>query len=165
VIGVPVLGGAGVVQAGQHAGGGTPPIGDEDGLPNGEDSHRQSAVCLKNLLDCGGPPQAGGSRGREQDDDACLIRRAIKIGFERGQIHRGQGRLAIGNLTRRQAIPDGERHYTSGDEEPPAARVHRSARKPATSCGATVIATTIAAQVQNMAREVRLRGRQTRGRL
>jgi hypothetical protein len=72
------------------------PVSRQDRFPRGPDFHLGVRVLVKHLLDCGGPPQANRSGGRQQQDDPHMIRSAVKVAFQSSErISRqiNQGRL------------------------------------------------------------------------
>jgi hypothetical protein len=129
---VPILAGAGVVEAGENGCGGTLPVGSEHGFPYGEDLDLRAGVALEDLLDRGRPPQTGGSSGGEENDEAGAIEGAIEIGAQGGEVHGGERGLSGRRLMLNECAGGGEREQGRREEEGEGAlrrTLHRSARR------------------------------------
>src|SRR5216683_8163119 len=79
---IPELGDTVVREAAKRRSRWRAPVNRQDRFPRGQDSHLGVRVLLKHLLDCGGPPQADRSGGRQQQDDPHIIRSAVKVAFQ-----------------------------------------------------------------------------------
>ena len=167
---VPELARAVVLQALQDKAGGREDIGWQHGLPNGEDPDLGARVPIENLLDCGGPPQAGGSGRREERDHPVFIFRPVELGFQRlhgPRVHFGQRRLAGGCVVGEQAGACGDyqpqsEHDSSNQKNGGTSHSgKRSASRLATTWGMRIIASTSTAQTQKIARLSGLRRWQT----
>jgi hypothetical protein len=67
-------------------------IGREDGLPDRKDANPGRRPAGQHVLDCGGPPQAVGSSGREQDDDTDFVGGAVEFTAQRVEADQVQRR-------------------------------------------------------------------------
>lgn len=83
---IPELTGALVGDAGKSAAAGRAPVGGKNGFPDDQNAKVAIAVALKDLLDCGGPPQTFGSSGREEKDEARDGGVGVEGGGEVGEI-------------------------------------------------------------------------------
>src|SRR6266851_3499202 len=104
---IPELGDTVVREAAKRRRGCRAPVSRQDRFPHGEDSHLGAWVLVKHLLDCGGPPQANRSGGRQQQDDPDIIWRAVKVAFQSSErISRqiSEGRLPGRYLMAREVI-------------------------------------------------------------
>jgi hypothetical protein len=104
---IPELGDTVVREAAKHRRGWRAPVSRQDRFPHGEDFHLDGRMLVKDLLDCGGPPQANRSGGRQQQDDPDIIRRAVKVAFqssERVSRQISEGRLPGRYLMAREII-------------------------------------------------------------
>lgn len=54
----------------------------QNGLPDGEDPNPARGILLQDLLDCGGPPQAGRSGGRQEQHDPDGVRVGVEFRFQ-----------------------------------------------------------------------------------
>src|SRR5260370_17848067 len=99
------------------------PVSRQDRFPRGPDFHLGVRVLVKHLLDCGGPPQANRSGGRQQQDDPDIIWRAVKVAFQSSErISRqiSEGRLPGRYLMAREVIA-----YRDCPADPAHAAEHR----------------------------------------
>lgn len=143
----------------ESAVGGRTPVGGEDGLPNDEDADVSIGVMREDLLDCGRPPQAFGSGGGKEKDEARNAGIGVEGGGEASEIvggERGERRLAGGDFGGPPEIEAGEGDdYENGEDDDGSFHlVNLSAMTPAISCGKRIMArtTTTAAQRKTLPR-------------
>jgi hypothetical protein len=75
---VPELNDSSIRESRQGSRGWAGPIRGKNGLPNRQHPETRIRCMLQKILNCGGPPQAGGSRGRHQQNEACAIGGIVK---------------------------------------------------------------------------------------
>jgi hypothetical protein len=80
MIGVPELTRARIGNAIESGTSRRAPIGAEDWLPDHEHAKIRVAILFQKLSDCGGPPQTGGSSGRDEQQETRAGRRRVKCG-------------------------------------------------------------------------------------
>jgi len=89
-----------IAQPAERPDGRRTPIGGENRLPDREHADIGFRMLLEDLFDCGGPPQTGRSRWRQQKDDSYLVRSAVEFfgdGVERSRPNCRQWRLTLGH--------------------------------------------------------------------
>jgi hypothetical protein len=103
VLRIPILMGAKIGDTAEHGRTGALPVRRKDRFPDCEHADLHPAMRLQDLLDCGRPPQTGGSSGREQDDDARLAGGLVEVGLKLLEIQvRGYRGRTTGKTTREQ---------------------------------------------------------------
>jgi hypothetical protein len=118
---IPELHGAGIADAGEGGSGGRGPVGGEDGFPYDQYANVGIGNLGEDLLDCGGPPQAGESGGGEEDDDADGVGGVVEgllKGAEVGGAEGGKRRLAGWGLAGSEAHGNQEKKEDGGDGGP-----------------------------------------------
>lgn len=124
-------------------------IGSQNGKPHDENSKRRVGVAAEKFVECGGPPHADRSRGREKHDEARTLRQSIERVGKRSKIRDLLDRRtcsAVDNQVDPRATR--ERHHRDSDEEdyPDAFRhersssQHRRAQRVRWNDGLTVLA-------------------------
>ena len=75
---VPELPGAAVANTSQSAAARRTPVGGKNRLPDDQHVKARVVIALQKLADCGGPPQAEGSSGGNQQDEASACGRLVE---------------------------------------------------------------------------------------
>jgi len=105
---IPELDDPPVSQAGSSALPGACAICEKDAFPDDERRHRQFGLFFEDSIDCGGPPQTGASRWREQRHQPDAVRGGVKLPFELSRLESSDSnRLA-------QILPAQVRQHYSG---------------------------------------------------
>ena len=101
---IPELCHAAVRKAAEHTANRLRPIRRQNRFPDRENFQFRARLLFENPLDCGGPPQTGRSRGRQQQDDADPIGGAVELIPE--VIERLRGQIRERRLVRRRLMPE-----------------------------------------------------------
>jgi hypothetical protein len=86
VLRIPKLPGPAVGDAGKSAAPRRTPVGGKNRLPDDQHAEIGVAIAAQKLTDCGGPPQAEGSSGRNEQDETGSGRGLIKSRSEFGSV-------------------------------------------------------------------------------
>src|SRR5712664_1019252 len=133
---VPKLPGALVCDSAEGAAAWGSKIGGQDRLPDDQNAESRVRMAGKKLFGCGGPPQTCCSSGREQEDNARLVCRAVKRALQFAEARccqAGERRLSCRRLRRPPKVHAREQqrcrsenrdkksfsHFRTGRNDPP----------------------------------------------